>query len=108
MRYTLIAALSFAALPALATEIPIAALERGQSATISGTVERITDSDEFRLRDDSGAIRVYIGPNMVPVSTGEMVSVEGFIDDDFGPMELYARSLTRADGTTVTFDRSYD
>lgn len=99
---------SLLALPALATTIPIGSLERGQSVTIAGTVERITDEDEFRLRDASGAVRVYLGPNRVPVNTGESVTVEGFVDDDPGPMEVYARSLTRADGTRVELDHRYD
>lgn len=99
---------SLLALPALASTTAIGSLERGQSVTISGTVDRITDEDEFRLRDASGTVRVYVGPTMVPVNTGEVVTVEGFVDDDPGPIEVYARSLTRADGTQVTFSHSYD
>lgn len=99
---------SLLALPVFASTTAIGSLERGQSVTISGTVDRITDEDEFRLRDASGTVRVYVGPNMVPVKTGEAVTVRGFVDDDPGPMEVYARSLTRADGTQVTFSHSYD
>lgn len=68
-------------------------------------MERITDEDEFRLADKSGSVRVYVGPNWVPAQVGEKVTVNGFVDDDLGPMEIYARSLTRADGTVVSFDR---
>lgn len=87
---------------------PIGDLQRGTTVTVAGTVERITDEDEFRLADASGTVRVYVGPNWVPANVGETVTVDGFVDNDFGPLEIYARSLTRADGTVVTFDRGYD
>jgi uncharacterized protein YdeI (BOF family) len=87
---------------------PIADAKRGSMVTLEGTVERITDEDEFRLADRSGSIRVYVGPNWVPVSEGEAITVHGFVDDDLGPRELYARTLTRADGSVVTFERRYD
>jgi uncharacterized protein YdeI (BOF family) len=83
-------------------------LQRGTMVTVAGTVERITDEDEFRLTDTTGTVRVYVGPNWVPANVGEAVTVEGFVDDDFGPLEIYARSLTRADGTVVTFSQRYD
>ncbi|MGP1274951.1 MAG: NirD/YgiW/YdeI family stress tolerance protein [Caulobacterales bacterium] len=86
----------------------ISQLERGTIVTVQGSVERILDEDEFRLRDETGAVRVYTGPNMVPVDPGETVTVQGWVDDGIGPLELYARSLTRADGTQVTFDRRYE
>jgi uncharacterized protein YdeI (BOF family) len=84
-------------------------LRRGTMATVQGTVERILDTDEFRLTDKSGSIRIYVGPNWVPADVGEVVTVRGFVDDDIGPLELYARSLTRADGSVVNFDqRNYE
>lgn len=86
----------------------IADAQRGTMVTVQGTVERITDEDEFRLADASGAIRIYVGPNWVPAEVGETVIVNGFVDDDLGPREIYARTLTRADGTIITFDRRYD
>jgi hypothetical protein len=44
-----------------------------------------------------------------PAELGEQVSVTGFVDDDLlGPLEIYARSLIRADGTVITFDHHYD
>lgn len=99
----------FLSLPALAqTSTPIGELQRGTMATVSGTVERILDSDEFRLADETGRIRVYVGPNWVPVAVGEVVTVFGFVDDGIGPLELYARTLTRADGTTFQFEHRYD
>ncbi|MEE4203983.1 MAG: hypothetical protein V2I45_10155 [Halieaceae bacterium] len=87
---------------------PVADAQRGTMVTVQGTVERITDEDEFRLADASGNIRIYVGPNWVPAEVGETVIVNGFVDDDLGPREVYARSLTRADGTMITFDRRYD
>ena len=96
------------AAPALASVLPIAEVTRGSMVTVQGTVERITDEDEFRLADASGTIRVYVGPTMVPASVGEVVTVTGFVDDDFGPMEIYAREMTLADGSKVTFSHSYE
>ena len=105
-------ALILALSPALALAAeritPIADAKRGSMVTVQGTVERITDEDEFRLADASGSIRVYVGPNWVPADVGERVTVHGFVDDDLGPRELYARTLTRADGSEVTFERRYE
>ena len=107
---SLATALLLALAPALAIAAeritPIADAQRGSMVTVKGTVERITDEDEFRLADASGSIRVYVGPNWVPADEGEAVTVHGFVD--LGPRELYARSLTRADGSVVTFERRYD
>lgn len=109
-RLVIVAVCAALATPAaLASPItPIADALRGTIVTVQGTVERITDEDEFRLVDASGTIRVYVGPDRVPAEVGETVIVSGFVDDDPGPRELYARSLTRADGTVITFDRRYD
>ncbi len=82
---------------------PIGELRRGTMVTVRGTVDRITDEDEFRLADKTGRVRVYVGPNWVPVDTGEEVTVRGFVDNDIGPLEIYARTLTRADGSVVNF-----
>lgn len=105
-------ALAIALAPALvfAAEriVQIADVKRGSMVTVQGTVERITDEDEFRLADASGSILVYVGPNWVPTDEGEAVTVHGFVDDDLGPREIYARSLTRADGSVVTFEHRYD
>jgi uncharacterized protein YdeI (BOF family) len=109
----LFALTAFAALIATAASAsgpvtPIGDLQRGSMVTVQGTVERITDEDEFRLTDASGTVRIYVGPNWVPANVGEAVTVDGFVDGDLGPLEIYARSLTRADGTVINFDRRYD
>lgn len=87
---------------------PINEVRRGTMVTVQGGVDRILDKDEFRLADGTGRIRVCVGPNWVPANVGELVTVTGFVDDDFGPREIYARTLTRADGTVVTFERRDD
>jgi uncharacterized protein YdeI (BOF family) len=76
--------------------------------TVQGIVEKILDTDEFRLTDKTGSVRVYVGSNWVPADVGEAVTVRGFVDDDIGPLELYARSLTRANGSVVNFDPRND
>ena len=90
------------------TVTPIGDLKRGAMVTVSGTVERIMDTDEFRLADSSGSVRIYVGPNWVPAQVGEQVSVSGFVDDGIGPKEIYARTLTHADGTVFQFEHRYD
>ena len=94
--------------PAVANTVAIGDLQYGTTATISGVVDRITDEDEFRLRDDSGSVLVTIGPGIVPFDTGEAITVSGIVDREFGRLEVYAPQATRADGTEVTFDHRYD
>ena len=90
------------------TITPVAEAKRGTMVTVQGTVERLLDSDEFRLADSTGNIRVYVGPNWVPAVVGEKVTVHGFVDNDLGPREVYARTLTRADGTVTRFEKRYE
>ncbi|GFE67317.1 NirD/YgiW/YdeI family stress tolerance protein [Litoreibacter roseus] len=100
---------ALATTPAPANQVTaIVDAQRGTMVTVQGTVERITDEDEFRLADATGSIRIYVGPNWVPANVGEEVTVNGFVDDDLGPREIYARTLTRADGAEITFDRRYE
>ena len=98
----------FLALPTLAVaETTITELQPNTQVTISGTVDRITDEDTFVLRDASGEIEIYLGPNLVPVAVGSTVTVSGLVDD--GPLpEIYARSLVTAEGETITFEYNYD
>jgi uncharacterized protein YdeI (BOF family) len=106
-----------AILAALAVALPGAAyaasavtavedLRRNSVVTVEGTVDRITDEDEFILRDATGTVPVYIGPSIVPAPEGEAVTVTGVVDDGLR-IEIYARELVRADGTRVTFTHSY-
>lgn len=99
-------ALTFVAPAGMAAEITsIGNIERGASVTLQGEVTRILDEDEFRLQDETGSVRIYIGwRNRVMVEVGEEVTVKGFVDDDlvayFRP-EIYAQQIIRADGDTI-------
>lgn len=84
--------------------VPIGELARGQSAKISGRVTGILDSDEFRVEDSSGSVRVYVGwQNRVGVKVGDEVTVDGTLDDEPWPMpaEFYAKAITLGDGRVV-------
>jgi len=73
-------------------------VKRGSLVSVHGTVERILDTDEFRIADASGDIKVYIGyRNFVPINVGEVITVNGFVDDDLF-VELYAREIIHSDG----------
>lgn len=100
--------LAIIAVPALADTTPIADLRYGSTATISGTVDRITDEDEFRITDASGSVTVYIGPGIVPFDIGEQITVNGIVDRDLGRMEIYAREAVRADGSKLSFTHQYE
>ena len=91
---------------AIARTTDIASIERGAVVTLSGTVDRIADEDEFVLRDASGTVLIYVGPTRVPVELGEVVTVQGTVDDDVTP-EVYATQITRADGRVVALPQ-YD
>lgn len=90
---------------AAATVTPVEALERGMHATVKGAVVRITDEDTFELKDDTGDLSVYIGwRNRVAVEPGEVVAVEGVVDDDLQSaayLEFYASRITREDGSVI-------
>jgi len=82
----------------------VADLSRGQSATVRGRISRILDTDEFRLEDETGSIRVYIGwRNRLPARVGDTVTVSGVVDDDPWPMrlELYADTITPERGDAI-------
>lgn len=90
--------------PAVAGEsaiTPIGDVVKNTMVTVSGSVQRISDEDEFVLADDSGSISVWTGSQFFTVDQGESVVVTGFIDDDL-IIEIYAQEITRADGTVVT------
>jgi uncharacterized protein YdeI (BOF family) len=85
-------------------------VQRGQAVTLRGEVRRLRDTDEFILRDDTGAITVYIGwRNAMPVSVGQRVTVVGTADDDTPPEmkpEVYAARILFSDGRKVELIRS--
>ena len=89
--------------------ISITAVRRGQPVVLEGVVERLRDSDEFVLRDATGAIRVDIGwRNTMPVRPGDRVVVQGVADDDELPglrPEVYANRIQLADGRIVDLIR---
>jgi uncharacterized protein YdeI (BOF family) len=98
----LAAALVLAAASASADEpTPIADIARNTAVTVAGTVDRLTDEDEFVLADRTGQVRIYVGPTHVPVSPGEAVTVSGMVDEALR-LEIYADTIVRADGTTFT------
>ena len=102
------AALVATAAVAAAETVPIAQIKRGQSVTVQGEVDRFFDTDEIRLRDDSGTVRVYLGPRAVPIDSGERITVEGVMNDDLVNNELYARKITRANGDVIEITGEYD
>ncbi|MFQ6552151.1 hypothetical protein AAD018_007385 [Aestuariibius insulae] len=84
-------------------------VKRGQTVTVQGTVDRVMDTDEFRIRDSTGSLRVYVGPNWVPADVGEQVTVTGIMDDDLLPRpELYAREITVGDEPPITIEHRYE
>ncbi len=108
MKLTLIALTLILPVPILVNSVAIADLLYGQTATVTGTVQNIPDEDEFRIKDASGAILVYIGPNIVPFDVGETITVTGRVDREMGQLELYARNAVRTNGTKFSFDHHYE
>lgn len=102
LRSAAMAAVLLSASAAFAAPIPIHKAPRGQPVTLSGKVTRITDSDAFRLKDETGMVTVYVGPNDMPVQVGEEVTVMGALEEGQSP-EFVARALRREDGSEVSF-----
>lgn len=103
MRLSFAFALALACGPSLADTTPVAELRRDTFATVAGTVDRITDEDEFVLADATGHVRIHVGPTLVPVRPGENVTVSGLVDDGLR-LEIYAREIVRADGTILSLE----
>ena len=83
------------------TITPISDLVRYTDSYIRGEVVRILDEDEFRLRDDSGRIKVYTGwRNTNVVKQGEIVTVKGALDPGIFK-EFYAREIIRENGDVI-------
>ena len=104
-RVAMIAAALLAGPALAASPIPVAEVERGQIVTVSGEVVRILDEDEFRLRDDTGVIDIYVGyGNRLALAQGDRVTVTGRADDDALPgtrPEIYADTITLASGEVI-------
>ncbi len=96
------------ATPALFDVVPIASMQRGQTATVEGFVDKFFDSDEIRLRDESGTVRVYLGPQMIDLKSGERIRVSGVLDNDLFLNEFYAREITRENGENITIRHEYE
>lgn len=79
---------------------PIGSVQRNQMVTIFGTVDRVTDEDEFFLRDDSGSIKVWTGNSFFTVQPGERIQVSGFVDDDL-LIEVYATEIVKESGDVI-------
>jgi len=79
---------------------PIGSVTRNQRVTLSGTVDRVTDEDEFYLRDNTGTIKVWTGGSFFTVEPGEVVQVAGVVDDDLF-IEVYATEIVRESGEVI-------
>lgn len=97
-----------AAAPALADVTAIEDVRRNQPVTVAGVVDRFHDEDEIRLRDETGTLRVYLGPQPVALDLGQSIRVSGFMDGDLIGSELYAREIVLEDGTVVTVEGRYE
>lgn len=100
--------LLMATTPALADVTSIGDIQRGQPVTVAGVIERFHDEDEIRLRDETGSVRVYLGPQPLALDLGERIQVSGFMDDDLFFNELYAREIVTDDGEVITVERRYE
>lgn len=83
---------------------PIEELNRGEFATVGGTVVRQPDADEVLISDGTGRVEVYLGEKSRALPRfirGEALVVHGWVDDDRirRPREIYAIRIERADGT---------
>lgn len=85
----------------VASQVAIADIRRGTMVSVSGVVERVSDEDEFVIRDASGAIPVWTGQSFFTVQPGESVVVNGFVDDDL-LLEIYAQEIIKQDGSVIT------
>lgn len=80
---------------------PIDSLVRNSAVIILGTVERVTDEDEFILRDETGTVQVYTGKTFFTVETGQLVTVHGRVDDA-RQLEIYADQIVLPSGESLS------
>ncbi|MGF1501089.1 MAG: hypothetical protein ACFBSD_04665 [Paracoccaceae bacterium] len=74
--------------------VTIGDLVPGTAVSVSGTVQRVSDDDEFLLEDATGTVEVYLEQGGVTVRAGDEVTVRGVVDDD-APLEIYAQEVLR-------------
>jgi uncharacterized protein YdeI (BOF family) len=79
---------------------PISALIRNTQVAIVGTVQRLTDEDEFVISDQTGSVLVYTGLTHFPVEAGQSVTVRGRVDDS-RILEVYADEILLPDGSVL-------
>jgi uncharacterized protein YdeI (BOF family) len=80
----------------------ISALERYTTTHIKGEVVRILDEDEFRLKDNSGKIKVYVGwKNPGVVKKGDVITVKGMLDPGIFFDEFYASEIILENGDVI-------
>ena len=105
----LAAVLSMTAIPALAQTAQVAD-EAGVMTSLQGSVEQITDKNEFIMKDATGMVKVDIGDAQVSLNVGDQVSVEGLVETDLQGRDMEAHSLTGPDGklVTITHDSNDD
>lgn len=78
----------------------IGSLVRGTFVTIAGSVERVSDEDEFVLRDNTGSVKIWTGGVFFPVVAGDLVTVRGFVDEDL-LLEVYAQEIITESGEVI-------
>lgn len=79
----------------------ISELQNYTDSYIKGEVIKILDEDEFRLKDNSGKIKVYTGwKNTSLVKKGEKITVRGTLDPGI-VKEFYATEIIREDGEKI-------
>lgn len=80
----------------------ISTLERYTTTHIKGEVVRILDEDEFRLKDESGKIKVYVGwKNPGVVRKGDKITVKGMLDPGIIFDEFYASEIILENGDVI-------
>jgi uncharacterized protein YdeI (BOF family) len=80
----------------------ISALERYTTTHIKGEVVRLLDEDEFRLQDESGRIKVYVGwKNPGVVKKGDVITVKGMLDPGILFDEFYASEIILENGDVI-------
>jgi len=80
----------------------ISALERYTTTHIKGEVVRLLNEDEFRLQDESGRIKVYVGwKNPGVVKKGDVITVKGMMDPGIFFDEFYASEIIMENGNVI-------